>query len=368
MRVAFYAPLKPPDHPVPSGDRRVARLLLAALRHAGHEPVIASRLRAYDGIGDARRQARVAAQAERAAARLLQRWREHPAGAPGLWFTYHLYYKAPDFLGPAICEALHIPYVVAEASFAAKRETGPWAFYHRAAEAALRRADAVIGLNTADRDGVLRVVADPRRWLPMAPFLDAARYRPAPRASAAPVRLVAVAMMRPGDKLASYRLLGAALARLGDLAWTLDVIGDGPARPEVETALAPLRKRVRWHGALAEDAVAAVLREAGLCVWPAINEAFGMALLEAQASGLPVVAGDSGGVGAIVAHGTTGLLVAPGNEAAFAAAVRSLIDDPAQRRAMAKAAWRKVRQEHDLPRAAAALQALIARLRLARAA
>ena len=37
MRVAFYAPLKPPDHPVPSGDRRVAQLFLQALRFAACE-------------------------------------------------------------------------------------------------------------------------------------------------------------------------------------------------------------------------------------------------------------------------------------------------------------------------------------------
>ncbi|HAE51501.1 MAG TPA: glycosyl transferase, partial [Tistrella mobilis] len=37
MRVALYCPLKHPDHPVPSGDRRMARQILAALRHAGHE-------------------------------------------------------------------------------------------------------------------------------------------------------------------------------------------------------------------------------------------------------------------------------------------------------------------------------------------
>ena len=52
MRIAFYAPLKPPDHPVPSGDRRVAQLLLAALRRAGHEPVLASRFRSFEGQGD----------------------------------------------------------------------------------------------------------------------------------------------------------------------------------------------------------------------------------------------------------------------------------------------------------------------------
>ena len=37
MRIAFYAPLKSPNHPVPSGDRLMARLLIAALQRAGHD-------------------------------------------------------------------------------------------------------------------------------------------------------------------------------------------------------------------------------------------------------------------------------------------------------------------------------------------
>ena len=124
MRIAFYAPLKPPDHPVPSGDRRVARLLLDALRAAGHQPFVASRLRSYDGDGDPARQSRLAELGAASARRLLRGWRRDPAAAPDLWFTYHLYYKAPDWLGPAISTALGIPYVVAEASSAPKTGRG----------------------------------------------------------------------------------------------------------------------------------------------------------------------------------------------------------------------------------------------------
>src|SRR5215472_9728421 len=231
MRIAFYAPLKPPDHETPSGDRRVARLLLDALRLAGHEPVLASHLRSFDPVGRAFRQKRLAARGKQAAERLIARWRAHPETAPGLWFTYHLYYKAPDWLGPQVATALGIPYVVAEASFAAKRAGGPWDIGHRAVEAARRRADRVIGLNTADRDGVLPVLAHPDRFVALAPFLDASNYTPGPLdrggiGSGGP-RLVAVAMMRPGDKLASYRVLGAALTGLLDRDWSLTVIGDG---------------------------------------------------------------------------------------------------------------------------------------------
>src|ERR1700693_814920 len=164
MRVAFYAPLKPPDDPIPSGDRRIARLFVEALRVAGHEPFVASRLRSYDGAGDAARQARLAAIGQRTAERLLRRWRRTPGIAPQLWLTYHLYYKAPDWLGPAISKTLGIPYVAAEASFAPKRSDGPWASGHRAVAAALRAADAVLGLNPADRECVLALLRATGRW------------------------------------------------------------------------------------------------------------------------------------------------------------------------------------------------------------
>ena len=123
--------------------------------------------------------------------------------------------------------------------------------------------------------------------------------------------------MRRGDKLASYRVLADSLAMLSDLDWSLDLVGDGEARGEVAAAFAALSPRIRWRGALDESAVAAALADSDLFVWPAVNEAFGMALLEAQASGLPVVAGAvagaSGGVGGIVADRETGLLVPPGD-------------------------------------------------------
>src|SRR5262245_36343861 len=139
MRIAFYAPLKPPDHPVPSGDRRMAQLLFEALRLAGHEPFLVSRLRSYDGSGDTVRQARLARLARRVAERRLREWRKSPRFAPDLWFSYHIYHKAPDWLGPTVADELAIPYVAAEASVAPKQKTGSWALGYRAAERAIRQ-------------------------------------------------------------------------------------------------------------------------------------------------------------------------------------------------------------------------------------
>ena len=81
-------------------------------------------------------------------ARLAQRLARRPAAErPAAWLTYHLYHKAPDYLGPVVCDALAIPYLVAEASSSAKQADGPWACGHRSAAAAIARADAVFGLD-----------------------------------------------------------------------------------------------------------------------------------------------------------------------------------------------------------------------------
>jgi glycosyltransferase involved in cell wall biosynthesis len=104
--------------------------------------------------------------------------------------------------------------------------------------------------------------------------------------------------------------------------------------------------------------IARRLASADLCVWPALNEAFGMALLEAQASGVPVVAGAAGGVKEIVLHGITGLLVPPSDASAFARAVRSLLVDHPRRAALAEAARHRVRAAHDISSAARHLNAV----------
>jgi len=373
MRIAFYAPLKPWDHPVPSGDRRMAGLLISALRRGGHEVATAARFRSRDGAGDAPRQRRLAALGGQLARRLIRRYERHPDARPDLWLTYHLYYKAPDWIGPAVAEALGIPYVVVEASLAEKRRGGSWDQGHRATTAALARASRVIGLNSADRDGVLPALRSPERWVALAPFLDRAPFEAA-RAERDTTRarlaaqhgldarepwLIALAMMRADVKLQSYRVLGQALARCGARRFTLLVAGDGKARGEVELALATLGSNVRYLGALGEEAVPCILAASDLFVWPAIGEAYGLALLEAQAAGIAVVAGASGGVGDIVAAGETGLLTPEGDVAAFAEAVGALIDDPPRRQRLGEAARRKVATHHDLEAAAHRLDAIL---------
>ena len=329
---------------------------MEALQRAGHEVSLASTFRSRDE-GDRERQERLADIGLRLAHRFLR-----ASAPPDLWFTYHLYEKAPDWIGPRVAEALAIPYVVAEASLKPSRAQGPWQLGHEGVVWALRRAAAVIGLNSTDRPGVLTAVETPERWVPLKPFVDTSRF-PLARASGEPPRIIAVGMMRHGDKLDSYRVLGAALATLLGCRWRLDVVGDGPARAEVEAALAPVAERVTWHGLVAGADLPALRARSDRYAWPAVNEAFGLAFLEAPAAGLPVVGGRTRGVPEVVAEGETGLLSPEGDAAAFAKNLAALPDDPARRRRMGEAAARRIRTEHDIDSAAKRLDALLRGLR-----
>jgi glycosyltransferase involved in cell wall biosynthesis len=363
MRIAFYAPLKAPDHPVPSGDREIARALIEALTLAGHDVALASRLRTFDRQGEPMRQRRLQAIGQRVADRLVQRFRR--AERPDLWFTYHLHHKAPDGVGPRVCRALDLPYVVAEASIAPRQREGAWATGFAQARSAICGADLVVFLNPTDVAQVRNARMPDAASAMLAPFIDVARFagpRVPRRDAGTRLRLATVAMMRDGAKLASYRMLATALARLRDLPWTLQIVGDGPARAAVEAAFDSLAGRVTFAGARAAPEVAALLRASDVFVWPAIDEAFGLAFLEAQACGVPVIGADTPGVASIVAAGATGLLPPPGDVAAFTEATRRLVQDAALRRRMGESAFDHVKRRHDLPLAAAQLDTILERV------
>jgi glycosyltransferase involved in cell wall biosynthesis len=384
MSLAFYAPLKSPDHPTPSGDRRMARALMDALRRTGQRVQLACRLRSYDRAGDLLRQQRLQALGERCARKLLRRYQQGHEG-PQAWITYHGYHKAPDWLGPAISAGLGIPYLMIEASFAPKQRSGPWAPGHHATERAIRHADVVIGLTEVDLECLAPLVASPAELRHLPPFLDPAAYalartaREQHRATIAarwrmdPDQpwLLTVAMMREDVKRDSYLLLAPALGRIRHRPWQILVVGDGPARAEIEAAFAPLgRDRAVFAGALPEAELPGCYAACDLYVWPAVREAYGLAMLEAQAAGLPVVAGREGGVSEVVQHGTTGILTPPRDPQAFAQAVESLLADPERRLGMGRDARRFVMRERSSTQAAEtlgeALQSALA-IRAARA-
>jgi glycosyltransferase involved in cell wall biosynthesis len=365
MRIAFYAPMKPPGDPVPSGDRRVARLLVEALERSGAEVTVASTFRSYDR-GDAGRQARILTLGGRLADRLVAFYRRRPETRPDLWFTYHLYHKAPDPLGPRVAAALGIPYVVAEASHAPKQAGGRWDPGYRAAEAAIRAADRLYGLNPVDAACLSPLVKGPEVLCDLPPFIDTAPFRRTAEERAAARRLLeqryglapdvplllTVAMMRDDQKLRSYQVLAESLSLLGDRPFQLLVVGDGSAASAVRHLMAPFGDRVAFAGLCEGDNLLDAYAGADLFVWPAVKEAVGLVFLEAAASGLAIVAGRSGGIDHVVAEGVTGLVSPAGDASALAAGIAALLDDPLRRQTMGEAGARRAVAVNDIAAAA----------------
>jgi len=352
----------------------MASLLIQALRRADFVVTLASHMRSYDGVGNPARQLRIRHLGRLLAARLLRQYALH-GNTPSYWFTYHLYHKAPDWIGPRVARALGIPYIVAEASFAPKQASGNWANNHLAVAECLYQADLVVHLNPDDECCVKPLLKAGSSSLRLPPFMDLAPI-PAPETrnksrhqlaqtlgldSTSPW-LVCTAMMRPGDKFSSYRILAHSLLPLLDLPWQLLVIGDGKCRYQIRELFAAIGQRCHWLGQLDHGPVLNILNASDLYLWPGINEAYGLSLLEAQACGLPAVTGRRPGPAAIVKHQYSGLLTAEGDREAFSSACRKILTNPALRQQFSSHARNKIIQQHSLQQAVSNLAAAIHRL------
>ena len=370
MRIALYTPSDQPEPTTGWGGQLLVYLLSRALDVAGHQAVAPSEFRSDVGHDEGRRQGALERRAVKRATRLVATYRDLPSTArPEAWLTCNLRHTAPDLIGPVVAETLGIPYLLAGASYARAEAGGAQARWLTYAARAIARAQAVLSFTDEDEESVRPLISSTARLYRLAPFLDPAPYRAAERdedrralAEASPLDparpwLLAVAPMRPGAALASWRLLGRSLGLIAAPPWQLLAVGDGEARALVEEALAPIGPgRIVFAGAVEGEKLPSVYAACDLYVWPAYREALSMAVLEAQAAGLPVVAQDWPGPTAIVADRETGLLTPRNDDVAFAGAVVELSTKAGKRRAMGAAAAARVRDRHGLESAATTLQ------------
>jgi alpha-maltose-1-phosphate synthase len=124
-------------------------------------------------------------------------------------------------------------------------------------------------------------------------------------------------------------------------------------RARLEAAVAG-RAEIRWIDAmLPVPEVVELYSHAAVFVCPSIYEPFGLINLEAMACGTPVVASRVGGIPEVVVDGETGWLVAPGDPAALAGALREALADPGRARRMGEAGRRRVEAQFSWDRIAA---------------
>jgi len=178
------------------------------------------------------------------------------------------------------------------------------------------------------------------------------------RAPGRPIRrIVTVANLR--REKAHEVLFQAArtvLRRYPDVEFV--VAGDGPRRQELEamTYRLGIASRVRFLGHC--EHVASVLAESDAFVLPSRSEAFPNSVLEAMASGLPIVASRVGGILELIEHQRTGVLVPPDDERALSYALLDLIQWSGHAAALGRAARRAVETRYSFDRMVAAYERL----------
>lgn len=364
-RIAFYAPLKSPDHPIPSGDREIARLMMRALQLAGYSVDLVSEIISYQkrpekALYDHRR-SDVAAEE----ARIRQDWKKDPGRVPDLWFTYHPYCKSPDWLGPALSQSFGIPYVTAEACRTHQGTASDWLDGRAAVQQAVRMANMNFVLKDSDWLYLQEVIPGMENAMRIPPFLDLS-IQPLKTSDPKPLFdndapvLLAVGMMRPGAKMASYQALAEALKTMQSDVWNLIVVGEGPERETITGLLDFIEPaRLKMTGSIAHEDMFALMDQCDLLVWPGIGEAIGLVYLEAQARGLPVAALKTAGVPLVVSNNVGGLLTDPDDVVAYGAAIRRLVDDAILRAELGKQGRSYVEDKHDVAAVAALFKSTI---------
>jgi phosphatidylinositol alpha-1,6-mannosyltransferase len=253
---------------------------------------------------------------------------------------------------PDVVLSVHI--VLSPAARAIRRATGaPTVQYLHADEIrtrpalarfAVRGANAVVAVSEHTRRLAIGAGADPSRLHRVPAGVDLPDSSRLARPSQATVLTVA----RLNDRYKGHDVLARAMplirARVPDARWV--VVGDGPLRPELERLAAAheLDGWVSFTGDVPDAERDAWLDRAHVFAMPARlpregvgGEGFGIVYLEANAHGLPVVAGNVGGALDAVVHGETGLLVDPCDHTAVADAVADLLLDPEQAAALGRA-------------------------------
>jgi phosphatidylinositol alpha-mannosyltransferase len=191
--------------------------------------------------------------------------------------------------------------------------------------------------------------------------IDCSLYTPLPADAprpAGPPRILFVGRFDPRNALGDL-LEAAAILIAEGRDFVIQVIGDGPARPVYERKARALGiwDRVEWLGLLNEERPR-FYREADVMAAPCVLASFGVVLLEALASGTPVVAADNVGFRQVIRGDVPGRFVPPHDPAELARGIAEVLDDPARAQEIGRRGRTAVKKEFDWPRVADRVEAI----------
>jgi glycosyltransferase involved in cell wall biosynthesis len=213
--------------------------------------------------------------------------------------------------------------------------------FDRAARWYTRKLHNRAAINLCTSEATLRYLADEgvERLHVWPQGVDARRFHPDKFSKDWRVRLTnghpAERLLLYVGRLAHEKNIGNLRGVFGEVPGVrLALVGDGPARRDLEQEYA--NTPTVFTGMLQGEELAAAFASADAFLFPSTTETLGIAMIEALASGLPVLAARTGASGEVVDEGETGLLYESGSDASLVAAVRKVVSDDGLRARMGR--------------------------------
>lgn len=228
-----------------------------------------------------------------------------------------------------------------------------------------RQAAAIIAVSEAMRKQLISMGAPPEKVHRIPCGADTELFQPAKPAENPPLMLAVGRFVPTKNPMATLEAFAKVVAEVPETR--LMMAGEGPLRAAVERRAAALglAAQVEFPGVLDHAGVARQMQKARAFVQHSVTAPSGesegtpVAVMEAGASALPVIATRHAGIPDVVVHGQTGLLVAEGDVDGMAAFMRQLAQDPALAARLGAAARQRIEAEFSLKRALARLWEVI---------
>ncbi|MBV8586808.1 MAG: glycosyltransferase family 4 protein [Verrucomicrobia bacterium] len=270
----------------------------------------------------------------------------------------HAHFVVPTgVLAAAAGEFFHVPYVLTahlgDVPGAIPDQTGHlFRLVHPASKILWQRADAVTAVSAFSADLAAKAWDRPAEIIPNG--ISLADRPPFPKSESEPCRMIFVGRLNSQKNLS---FLVTVLAQLRNLPWHLEIVGDGPERADLESAVAQaqISDRVEFRGWLDQPDVA--LRQASVFLLPSSVEGLSLALLEALRTGTSIVASDIPAVRSVITNEKEGLLLPVNDQSAWIDALQKLLTNPSLRLQLRQNAWHTA-ERFDIEQVAAAYERL----------
>jgi colanic acid/amylovoran/stewartan biosynthesis glycosyltransferase WcaL/AmsK/CpsK len=216
-------------------------------------------------------------------------------------------------------------------------------------------ADCVIAISKYNQEKLLRFGALPEKIVLHPVGIDCRRfpYRPASLKNGGPIKLLSIGrLVKEKGFESGIRAFHRLLQKKPELAIRYDIIGEGCLRNSLAALIDELglKQQVRLLGAREQERIVPALQAADIFFAPSLAEVLPVALMEAHAVGLPIVATRVGSVDQIVIENRSGYLVPPGDVCALSQRLEALIDHPEEWESMGRAGRQHVEQCYDIDR------------------